>query len=136
MLSFNASLNRSALEQALLAAFSQGVQPEIKRMPVTVSENDVSYTLIAELPDGVKKENVSVSIDKETLTIQVKKDLEALPEGDKVCFDERRAVNIVRAFELSDKVGVDNHSAKVEGSRLTVVLQKAKPTEVLKIEVA
>ncbi len=100
--------------------------PEIK---MDVTENDKAYTVKAELP-GVRKEDIQVSIDGNTVSIsaEVKKESEE-KEGEKVLRSERYYGRVARSFSLGSEIDEANASAKYTDGVLELVLpKKAAPT--------
>ncbi|MEJ5210281.1 MAG: Hsp20/alpha crystallin family protein [Burkholderiales bacterium] len=95
--------------------------PEIK---MDVTENDKGYTVKAEIP-GVKKEDIHVSIDGNTVSIsaEVKKESEE-KEGEKVLRSERYYGRVARSFSLGSDIDEANATAKYTDGVLELVLPK------------
>jgi len=95
--------------------------PEIK---MDVTENDKAYTVKAEIP-GVKKEDIHVTIDGNTVSIsaEVKKESEE-KEGEKVLRSERYYGQVARSFSLGSDIDEANASARYENGVLELVLPK------------
>jgi HSP20 family protein len=95
--------------------------PEIK---MDVTENDKAYTVKAEIP-GVKKEDIHVTIDGNTVSIsaEVKKESEE-KEGEKVLRSERYYGRMARSFSLGSDIDEANASARYENGVLELVLPK------------
>ena len=95
--------------------------PEIK---MDVTENDKVYTVKAEIP-GVKKEDIHVTIDGNTVSIsaEVKKESEE-KEGEKVLRSERYYGRVARSFSLGSDIDEANASARYENGVLELVLPK------------
>jgi HSP20 family protein len=95
--------------------------PEIK---MDVTENDKAYTVKAEIP-GVKKEDIHVTIDGNTVSIsaEVKKESEE-KEGEKVLRSERYYGRVARSFSLGSDIDEANASARYENGVLELVLPK------------
>ena len=89
----------------LFRGFFKPVRMDGPRAPVTikmdVTETKDGYTVHAEMP-GVKKENINVEIEGNTVTItaEVKKEWEK-KEGDKVLRSERYFGNVYRTFHAA-----------------------------------
>ncbi|MEO1766908.1 Hsp20/alpha crystallin family protein [Thiobacter aerophilum] len=95
--------------------------PEIK---MDVTENDKAYTVKAEIP-GVKKEDIHVSVDGNTVSIsaEVKKESEE-KEGEKVLRSERYFGRVARSFSLGSDIDEANATAKYTDGVLELVLPK------------
>jgi HSP20 family protein len=96
-------------------------EPEIK---MDVYENDKAYTVKADIP-GVKKEDIQVSIDGNTVSIsaEVKKESEQ-KEGDKVIRAERYYGQVARSFSLGSDIDEANAQAKYTDGVLELTLPK------------
>jgi HSP20 family protein len=100
--------------------------PEIK---MDVTENDKAYTVKAEIP-GVKKEDIQVSIDGNTVSIsaEVKKESEE-KEGEKVLRSERYYGQVARSFSLASEIDEAGATAKYTDGVLELYLpKKAAPS--------
>ncbi len=95
--------------------------PEIK---MDVHESDKSYTVKAEIP-GVKKEDIQVSIDGNTVSIsaEVKKESEQ-KEGEKVIRSERYYGQVARSFSLASDIDEGGAQAKYTDGVLELTLPK------------
>ena len=95
--------------------------PEIK---MDVHENDKSYTVKAEVP-GVKKEDIHVSIDGNTVSIsaEVKKESEQ-KEGDRLVRSERYFGQVARSFSLGSDIDEGGAQAKYTDGVLELTLPK------------
>jgi HSP20 family protein len=102
---------------------------------VDVSEDDKSYTVKAEMP-GVKKEDISVSVEGNQVSIQaeVKKEKEE-KEGGKVLRSERYYGAMYRSFTLPTDVDQSKADAKYADGVLQLVLPKKAGGGVKKLEV-
>jgi HSP20 family molecular chaperone IbpA len=94
-------------------------------LPVSVTAQTDTYTLTAQLPEGIQKEHVGVELHDGVLSLTVKKELAKHNETDEVVFDERRAIDVSRRFDFGDGVSSEGHTAKVADGVLTVVLKKS-----------
>src|SRR5688572_3964167 len=71
---------------------------------VDVSESDSAYTLRAEIP-GVKKNDINVSIDGDTVAISAEvKNEKDVKNGERVLRTERYSGKVYRAFTLGQPV--------------------------------
>ena len=101
---------------------------------VDVLESDESYKLLVDLP-GVLKENVSVEVKENVLSITAKHESNAASQDDndgyRVVRSERRRADYERRFTLGDTLDAENISAKFENGVLTVTVpRQAEPQEV------
>ena len=96
---------------------------ELPRMKVEVAEKNGADIVTAELP-GVKKEDISVTIDGAQLTLaaEVKREKEAT-ENDRLLHTERSFGKVSRTFTLPQELD----EAKVEAKFRDGVLELALP---------
>jgi len=97
--------------------------------PTNISKEDGKYLLSIAIP-GVAKENVSINIEKNRLTVKSK-----VEEDKNVKFRLREFnfTNFERSFRLSEDVDTDNISAKFENGILFIsipTVKEAGPVEV------
>lgn len=88
-----------------------------------VAEDDKEFTITADLPD-VNKENVKVTIEEDTLTIQGERKHEEEEHKKKFHRIERSFGKYVRSFQIPRDVEVGRIEAKFEGGVLKVHLPK------------
>jgi len=97
--------------------------------PVDIVEDEQGLTVVADLP-GVTKENVSIRVDNNTLTIEGR--TRHIAPGEPVrC--EYQLMNFYRQFVLGEEVDQDQISADMRQGVLTVRLPKkakAKPRQI------
>lgn len=95
--------------------------PSIK---MDVKEDEKGYRVHAELP-GVKKEDIHVSVDGNTVAIsaEVKQEKE-VKEGERVLRSERYFGKVSRSFQLSQDVDDAKASAKFNDGVLELSLPK------------
>jgi HSP20 family protein len=98
--------------------------PEMQSIRMDLKEDDKAYTVHAEMP-GVKKEDIHVSIEGNTVSIsaEVKKTSEE-KEGEKVLRSERYYGKVSRSFGLGQEVDEAAASAKFNDGVLELVLPK------------
>jgi HSP20 family protein len=91
---------------------------------VDVTENEKAYTVHAEIP-GVKKEDISITIDGEHVAIaaEVKKEKD-VKNGERMLRTERYYGKVYRAFSLDQAVDEGSAQAKYENGVLEVTLPK------------
>jgi HSP20 family protein len=94
------------------------------RIKMDVKEDDKAYTVHAEIP-GVKKEDISISIDGNQVSIsaEVRKEKEE-KQGEKVLRSERYYGRVSRAFSLGQDVDQERAQAKYENGVLELTLPK------------
>ena len=123
----------------LFRGFFKPVRMDGPRAPVTikmdVTETKDGYTVHAEMP-GVKKENINVEIEGNTVTItaDVKKEWEK-KEGDKVLRSERYFGNVYRSFTLPHDLDEAKSVAKYDGGVLELTLARKEGTAGRKLPV-
>ncbi len=105
---------------------AMGALPEPEpMMRVDVAETPEGYTLKAEMP-GVKKEDVAVSVDGNTVSItaETKREKEE-KEGEKVLRRERYVGAVSRTMTMPAELDLDRAEATFENGVLTLTLPKA-----------
>jgi HSP20 family protein len=102
---------------------------------VDVSENDNAYTLRAEIP-GVKKNDINVSIDGDTVAIsaEVKSERDA-KDGERVLRSERYYGKIYRAFTLGQSVDESGAAARYADGVLELTLPKKAAVQAKRITI-
>jgi HSP20 family protein len=117
------------LEGALRRFFSTPSMLESEqaplRMRIDVAESDKAFNVKADLP-GVKKEDISVKVDGDVVTIeaQTKSEKETRGNGDRVLRSERYAGSIVRSFSLGQDVDDKAVQARYADGVLSLELPK------------
>lgn len=106
--------------------------PDIR---VDVREDDKSYRIKADIP-GVKKEDISVSVDggQVTISAEVKREKESKDERE-VC-SERYYGNAFRAFTLPVEVDDKKAEAKYDDGVLTLTLPKMPNGKVHRVAIS
>jgi HSP20 family protein len=104
-------------------------------MRVDVTEHEAAYTVKAEIP-GMKKEDIAVSIDGNTVSIsaEVKRENE-VKAGEKPLRSERYYGSVFRMLTLPFDLNPTKAEASYEGGVLTLTLPKASGTEVRRIAI-
>ena len=102
---------------------------------VDVSENDSAYTLRAEIP-GVKKEDIQITIDGDTVAIgaEVKNERE-VKDGERVLRRERHYGKAYRAFTLGQSVDETSAVAKYADGVLELTLPKKAAVQAKRITI-
>ncbi len=102
-------------------------QTDIAEIRVEVQENAEQYQVQAELA-GVKKEDISVQVDGNRVSITAETRQQAQPrEGDRVVRSERFYGAMARQFELGSQVDEGAVQARFENGLLTLSLPKKQP---------
>lgn len=102
---------------------------------VDVSENENAYTLRAEIP-GVKKEDISVTIDGETVAISAEvKNEKEVKNGDRVLRSERYYGKVYRAFTLGQAVEEAATAARYANGVLELTLPKKVAVQAKRITI-
>ncbi len=109
---------------------SRSLARDTFKLDIQDREND--FLIEAELP-GVDKENVSISMEADCLTIAVNVNEEKQEEDKERNYlhKERRSCSMSRKIYLSD-ADVDNISAKLENGVLAVTVPKLTQVETVK----
>ena len=89
---------------------------------IDVQEDDKQYTIEAELP-GIKKDEVSLSLDDGRLTISVSQEENIEDSKKNFLHRERRVSSMSRAIYLAD-AKTEDIKAKLDNGILTIAVQK------------
>lgn len=101
---------------------------ELPQFKMDVKENDKAYTVHADLP-GVKKEDIHVSIEGNTVSISAETRTESeQKEGEKILKRERTYGKVYRSFSLGSDIDEAAASAKYSDGVLELVLPKKVAT--------
>jgi HSP20 family protein len=100
-----------------------------------VHEDKEGYTVRAELP-GMKREDISVSIEDGTLVISGERKAETTNEGAEVHRQERYFGKFSRALTLPTAVSGDKVKASYKDGVLTVVVPKAEEAKPKQITIS
>lgn len=102
--------------------------------PVNVLEDATGITLYADLP-GVPKDNLSLSVESDTLTIEGELGL-TVPEAMQATHAEISLPRFRRAFTLSKELDADKVSAEFKQGVLKLHIPKAAQAQPRKINVS
>jgi len=107
--------------------FSDGIMPGGRNLlrdtfKIDIVEKENEYLVEAELP-GVKKEEIDLSIDGETLCVSVNHAEEVSKDGKNYIHRERRAASMERRIRLAG-AELDAIAAKLENGILVVTIPK------------
>ncbi|MEJ5273848.1 MAG: Hsp20/alpha crystallin family protein [Spirochaetota bacterium] len=105
-----------------------------KYTPLDISEDDKTYFIEADLP-GFTKDQISVKIDKDILTISASNEKEEEKQTKKYHKKERVSKSCTRSISIPENVDVSNISAKFENGVLTLTLPKKEPEKTNQIEI-
>jgi len=89
---------------------------------IDVKETDAAYTIEAEMP-GIKKEEISLSLNDDRLTICVQRNEEIQNDAENYIHRERRCSSMERSLYLADATG-DNIDASLADGVLKVTVPK------------
>ena len=107
--------------------FRTPARPAAATFRTDLSDCGDGYRLEAELP-GFKKEDISISLDGDLLTVSARQNAETEEERRGYIYRERRSGTFSRSFDISgiDESGI---TAKYENGVLTLDLPKAQKPE-------
>ena len=94
---------------------------------IDVQDNDKEYIIEAELP-GVKKEEISLGINEEKLTIAVNHEENVEEEKKNYVHKERKTSSMSRKIYLADSKS-DGITAKLENGVLNIIVPKHEKIE-------
>ena len=95
---------------------------------VNIRENDEQYQLQLIAP-GLKKEDFSIAVDKNTLTIAFEQKEETKEDSSKWHRQEFKMRSFKRSFALNEKIDSNNISASYENGILSLALPKKEKEE-------
>ncbi|HEY7658946.1 MAG TPA: Hsp20/alpha crystallin family protein [Burkholderiales bacterium] len=102
---------------------------------VDVSESESAYILRAEMP-GVKKEDINVTIDGDTVAVSAEvKNEKEVKNGERVLRSERYYGKVRRAFTLGQAVDEAGTSAKYVNGVLELTLPKKAAAQAKRIAI-
>lgn len=106
-----------------------GVQRAEHTMQVNIKEKEDAFEVIARVP-GVKKEEISLDVENDILTLSVNKNENTQEENENFLRREYHELSMKRSFKLKD-IDKDAITAKLDQGILTLILPKK---ELLKTE--
>ena len=101
---------------------------------IDVTENDVESLIVAELP-GVKKEDISISVENGWLTLKGERKLSEPSDVRKVLHREIQYQPFSRSIKLPHQVNVNEISASLVNGVLRIALPKAEAIRPRSIEI-
>jgi HSP20 family protein len=119
-----------------VAADKQGGREQdwVMRPAVDIYEDDVSITVKADMP-GVTREYLDIQIDRDTLTIEGKAEIQ-MPEGLEAIYADVRSTSYQRSFTLSHELDGEKADASLTDGVLTLNIPKRKQYQPRKIEIS
>ncbi len=128
----------SALDDLMRGFFVRPMNVETAapaQLRVDVSENEGGYVVRAEIP-GVKKEDISVSIDANEIEISAEvKNEKEVRDGEKVLRAERYYGKVSRAFALDHDIDEAATQARYADGILELKLPKKASTSAKRISI-
>ncbi len=111
---------------------------EIQNQPykaplVNITEDENSFFIIADLP-GVRKDNVELKIEENSLSIIGKVDFDKNAKS-KFILREKRTGNYLRSFKLGDSIDQEKIEATLENGQLLLMLPKKESVKPRSIEI-
>ncbi|MBT3049200.1 MAG: Hsp20/alpha crystallin family protein [Candidatus Thiodiazotropha sp.] len=103
------------------------------RPAVDIFEDESGITLKADLP-GVTREGLDIQVDKETLSIDGKAEIE-MPEAMQAVYADVRATRYQRSFSLSSELEGDKAEASLKDGVLSLRIPKREQYQPRKIEI-
>jgi HSP20 family protein len=97
------------------------------QIKMDVKEDDTSYTIHAEIP-GVKKEDINVNVEGDTVSISAEVCRESEKEGETWLHSERHYGKVYRSFTLGHDVDENGAKARFESGVLELTLPKKAVT--------
>lgn len=97
----------------------------IPQTPINISEVKEGYLIKAEVP-GVKKEDISINIDNNELTLKIEKQEEKITEEETFYQKEIKTGTFQRTFELPADIHGDKIEAQFENGILRILIPKAE----------
>lgn len=109
-------------------------QDNIRLPEVDLIENEKNYVIKANLP-GIKKENISISINNNELILEAKQEEKKEEKTDSLYKCERYSGSYKRVFGLTKLCDIDKIEADSKEGVLTIKIPKKKPAPVKQISV-
>jgi len=99
-----------------------------------LSETDEAFRIRLDVP-GMKKEDITVNLQNNTLTVSGERSSERTEEGEEYVRVERAFGNFHRTFTLPDAVDQENVEASYEDGVLTINVPKTEASTRRQIEI-
>ena len=97
---------------------------------IDIEETEKEYLVEAELP-GIRKEEIDLNIEEDTLSITVNRSEEANQDGKNYIHRERRMSSMSRRIRLAE-ANLSEIKAKLEEGILTITIPKAEKVSTLR----
>ena len=121
--------------ERLVRRFGEGRSRGAELAPaVDLSEDEKSFRVTAELP-GVKKEDVTIELNEDVLTIRGEKRSEREEKKDRAHWVERSYGSFARAFTLPNTAITDQMNASFKDGVLTVEIPKKEAPKARQISI-
>jgi HSP20 family protein len=118
-----------------LKPFPFPAESELK-MKIDVKEDEKSFTVKADIP-GVKKEDIKIDVDGDTVTVSAETKSEKEEKKDeKVIYSERSYGAVSRSFSLPVDVDAKGAKAEYKDGVLNLTLPKKSNGSAKRIEIA
>ena len=120
----NSTLFPEWLEDLFPEEFSNFTQKRVAKVPlVNVFETDDAYRIELAVP-GMKKEDITINLDKDVLTISAENEIAEYNEKERLTKEEYSYLNFSRAFTLPKTADKEKISAKSEDGILKISIMK------------
>ena len=107
---------------------------DFRRLAMDVIEDDTAYVVTADMP-GISRDEVSVTIDKNVLTISAAPKDEVSQDERKVLRHERYSGKYARSLRLGEDIDEDQVSAEYRDGVLRLVIPKKAAVAPREVEV-
>ena len=100
-----------------------------------VRENEKEYKISVQLP-GVKKEDINIELDKNTVTISAESKFEEVKDNENLHYSQFAYGKFNKTIELAKDIDVENSKCEYKDGILQIILKKqeqCKQTKTLKI---
>ncbi len=98
-----------------------------ERLPmVDIMDEGERYVIEAELP-GMKKEEVSIDVTEDSVTIEAKREAETEEKKEGYVRKERESMSFYRQVPLPEDADSQKATAKLENGLLTITMPKREP---------
>lgn len=101
-----------------------------------VRENDTEYKVSVQLP-GIKKEDINIELDKNTLTISAESKFEDVKDNENLHYSQFSYGKFHKTIELAKPIDVEHSNCEYNDGILQITLKKQegkKETHTLKIK--
>ncbi|MGD9169506.1 MAG: Hsp20/alpha crystallin family protein [Candidatus Thiodiazotropha sp.] len=119
---------RDAQPQQRRERLQRSIRPD-----VDIFEDEIGITLMADLP-GVTKEGLDIQLDKETLSIDGKVQID-MPETMQAVYADVNVTRYQRSFALSSELDGDKVEASLKDGVLSLRIPKREQYQPRKIEI-